>query len=190
MADPHDTEIWKPVVGYEGLYEVSDQGRVRSLPRVVENKGRWKRCKSRVHGRMLDPTQDDSGRLSVMLSRDGKARRYKVHRIVLNTFVGPRPPGMECRHFPDRDQKNNRLTNLSWGTHIENELDKVVHGTLMRGEYHASSKLTADDVGRIFALRESGFLQREIGAQIGICQSHVAAILAGRKWASYRSSSR
>lgn len=58
---------------------------------------------------------------------------YLVHRLVLEAFVGPCPPGMECRHFPDRDPTNNRLDNLSWATRKQNMEDKASHGTNRKG---------------------------------------------------------
>lgn len=95
-------EYWLPVVGYEGLYEVSDLGRVRS-PRKV-----------------LLPHVGRNGYLTVGLSKQGWQRTLRVHRLVLEAFVGPCPQGMECLHHPDPDKANNSLGNLRWGTRAEN----------------------------------------------------------------------
>jgi hypothetical protein len=120
-------ERWLPVVGFEGLYEVSDLGRVRSLPhpRRVRGGGTAMHC-----GRLLKPyPQTKEGHLIVVLSSCNVQERHYVHRLALEAFVGPCPPGLECRHFPDRDPANNRLDNLSWGTKTENAQDQQVHGT-------------------------------------------------------------
>lgn len=108
------SEEWRAVVGYEGCYEVSSLGRVRS----VREKG----------GILKSHAGNKYGHRYVGLWK-GTKKDLLVHRLVLEAFVGPCPPGMECRHFPDRDPANNRLDNLRWGTHRENEGDKEVHGT-------------------------------------------------------------
>lgn len=103
-------ETWKPVPGYEGRYEVSDQGRVWSV---------------RLY-KMLRPGPSNYGHLSVSLG--WPQRTHMVHILVLTAFVGPRPKGMECRHL-DGDPKNNKVENLKWGTRRENILEAVWHGT-------------------------------------------------------------
>jgi len=114
---------WRPVVGYEGLYEVSDAGDVRSLSRAVPNRYGTRR----VQGRVLTASVGQRGRLSVNLS-DGRAEMRLVHHLVLEAFVGPRPEGMECCHG-DGNPGNNRLENLRWDTHTSNMLDMKAHGT-------------------------------------------------------------
>lgn len=113
-------ETWKTLPGYEGIYEVSDCGRVKSLPRTT-NYGR------RIRERILSTTTHPSGHLSVKLSRDGFYRRGNVHRLVLMAFVGPAPDGFEALHG-DGDPGNNHLSNLRWGSRSENLLDRVRHG--------------------------------------------------------------
>lgn len=113
-----DSERWLPVPGHEGLYEVSDHGRVRSLDRVITMKNGRKR---RQRGIVLKPV-NSNGYHCVNVG----ALRY-VHRLVLEAFVGPPPPGMETRHL-DGDPHNNRLGNLKWGSSSENNDDIVAHG--------------------------------------------------------------
>lgn len=116
-------EEWRDVVGWEGLYEVSDQGRVRSLERVVPWKG-WTRT---VSTRILRPGKERrSGTETVVLSNGHKVTR-SVHRLVLEAFIGPCPPGMECCHFDD-DRSNNRLENLRWDSSSANNYDMVRNG--------------------------------------------------------------
>lgn len=120
------TEQWKPVAGYEGIYEVSDQGRVRSLDRtIVYRDGRVWRAK----GKMLNPSRaKDGGYPVVVLSQHSKRAHHYVHRLVLETFVGPPPEGMECRHM-DGNPENNTVENLRWGTRYENIHDQIRHRT-------------------------------------------------------------
>lgn len=117
-------ERWLPVVGYEGSYEVSDQGQVRSLDRVAgtaEHPRRWK-------GRVLQPAPvGKCGHLMVALRRDGKSKSWLVHALVLTAFVGPRPVGMECCHGLGGTQDNS-LQNLRWDTSSENNFDIVRQG--------------------------------------------------------------
>lgn len=115
-------ETWLPVVGREGLYEVSDHGRVRSVERVVQFGAQTRTVKSTV----LKPGKTTKGALFVMLS-NGKAYNRRVHQLVLEAFVGPCPPGMEGCHWDD-NKENNTLTNLRWDTHSANGLDAVRNG--------------------------------------------------------------
>lgn len=106
-------ESWKPVPGYEGHYEVSDQGRVASL--------KWGKR------RILKPSLR-SGYRAVHLSSGNVAKHLPVHRLVLLAFIGEPGPGEEACHGPNGDSDNS-LANLRWGTHSANMLDRVEHGT-------------------------------------------------------------
>jgi hypothetical protein len=75
-------------------------------------------------------------------------KRWKVHTLVLLTFVGPRPKGMGCRHL-DGNRLNNRLSNLSWGTQTQNMKDCIKHGRTTKGERGNKSDLTDDDIRKI-----------------------------------------
>jgi hypothetical protein len=115
-------EQWRPVVGYEGSYEVSDFGNVRSLNRITDRGRQWR-------GRLMSPApMGPSGYLIVTLWRDGSQRTHLVHRLVLSAFVGPAPEGAEGLHGIG-GPADNRLSNLAWGTHSENQFDQVAHGT-------------------------------------------------------------
>ena len=118
------TERWKPVVGYEGLYEVSSWGRVRSLDRVViRSNGR----SLTIRGKVLTPTPNSSGYPAVDLRGEGRRRMVTVHRLVAEAFLGPCPPGREVLHLDD-DRSNPEVRNLRYGTRTENNLQCVRHG--------------------------------------------------------------
>lgn len=120
-------ERWLPVPDYEDYYEVSSLGRVRSLDRRVPTRGNGTRL---VPGRILVLGTYDDGHKHVTFSVNGKPRTFTVHGVVLAAFVGPRPEGLQVRHFPDRDPANNRLDNLIYGTPKENMEDRDEwHGT-------------------------------------------------------------
>jgi HNH endonuclease/NUMOD4 motif len=114
-------ERWLPIEGHEDAYEVSDLGRVRSLPRTIM------RCNGRPlqrQGMVLQGRPDTSGHIAVTLT--GRVERL-VHQLVMEAFVGPRPEGLEVRHL-DGHHRNNQLANLEYGTHAENMRDRVRHG--------------------------------------------------------------
>ena len=108
-------EEWRPVVEYEGLYEVSDLGRVRSTRRAGTQGG--------IKKQSLRPL----GHLELGLCKGGHQLTKMVHQIVLEAFVGPCPAGMEILHG-DGDPANNLLGNLRYGTSSENKFDTVKHG--------------------------------------------------------------
>lgn len=118
-------EKWIPIAGYEGSYEVSNTGVVRSIARL-DAIGRPKAEKN------LRPDPRPSGHLRVTLCQNSKTRRFWVHRLVLEAFVGPRPEGMEACHN-DGDPMNNNVLNLRWDTKSANAQDRVRHGT----DWHA-----------------------------------------------------
>lgn len=124
---------WRAVAGFEGQYEVSDTGLIRSLDRTIEtrNGSRWKPGEPgtpgirRLKGKLLKPgTLLPSGHQHVVLT--GRVDRT-VHRMVLEAFVGPCPSGLMALHNDD-DPTNNTLSNLSWGTRSDNSHDAVRNG--------------------------------------------------------------
>jgi hypothetical protein len=135
------TEIWKAIPGHEGAYEVSDQGRVRSLHRkipVVSRKG--KPYLKTVPGRILRPNLHPRGYHYVTL---GKRSKRKVHALVLIAFVGPCPPDNESCHN-DGDPANNMLGNLRWDTHHNNVRDTMLSGSYFSEKRKAHLKKFAE----------------------------------------------
>lgn len=115
MTDLTPPERWRPVLGFEGLYEISDHGSLRSLPR--------RNCRGQI--RKWNRTR--SGHATIDLWKDGKTQQRTAHRLVLEAFVGPRPEGLEGCHN-DGDPQNNHLSNLRWDTPSSNRTDAVRHG--------------------------------------------------------------
>ena len=133
MANANSTQIeqWLPVVGFPD-YEVSDFGQVK----------RVKRARAVSAGQILKRKHAAKLRYpSVGLWRLGKPSYQYVHRLVLTAFIGPCPaPDMQCCHR-DGNVNNNHISNLRWGTRVENEADKNKHGTVASGSRHGASKL-------------------------------------------------
>lgn len=125
VIDRTEVETWKPIPGWEGYYEASDLGRIRSVDRVIE--GRWG---PRVAlGKVLTAHPlKIGGYLQVKLCRDARMKGEMVHVLVLSAFVSPRPDGLEACHG-NGNVTDNRPANLRWDTRSANMLDKVRHGT-------------------------------------------------------------
>lgn len=112
----NNSEIWKPVVGYEGVYEVSSFGKVRSLKRTRKGK-----CESEcgVKERLLKPSKHTKGYLVCGLSKDGKLKYFKVHRLVAEAFL-PNPENKEQIDHINTIKTDNCISNLRWVTPKEN----------------------------------------------------------------------
>lgn len=171
-------ERWLPVVGYEGQYEVSDHGRVRSLDRVVmQRKKRGAVVSQRYQGalkRQLAIFQEGRlARMTVNLSQGGQKKVWSVHCLVLKAFVGPRPDGMEGCHW-DGNPANNRLSNLRWDTPAGNLADAMRHGTKRgpknpaRGERHHEATLSFEQVEAIREAIAAGVHKKVLAAQYGV----------------------
>lgn len=180
-------ELWRPVVGDEDSYEVSNLGRVRSLDRVSEHMSHWKSgithtIKRYLRGRLLRPGIGAHGYPTVNIySSLGESRgNFCVHILVLNAFVGPSPPGMECRHL-DGNRKNPSLINLCWGTKQENTADKVRHGTKLIGEKYPNAKLTDVTAREIRRLRGS-VSQSKLAKMFNVSPAAIQAVHDGRTW--------
>lgn len=117
---------WLPVAGFQGLYEVSDTGRVRSLPRKTLS--RWGKFKTSP-GKDIKCEVSNVGYARVCLSKHGKKFRYSAHRLVASAFI-PNPNGKPCVNHKDSDRLNNTAANLEWCTHQENTLHAIATGQL------------------------------------------------------------
>lgn len=151
-------EQWRPVVGYEGLYEVSDQGRI------------W----SHISNRYLKLSIANTGYHQVNLKNSIK----HVHRLVLEAFVGPCPESHEGCHA-NGNRIDNRLCNLRWDTRKGNMSDAIKHGTTNRGGKAKNSKLNKDLVLRIKSSTKSN---REIAKEFNISREHARDIRLGKRW--------
>lgn len=168
--------IWKDIPNYEGLYQVSSCGAVRSVSRLLSDGRSWKSS-------ILRPKVGAKGHLSVGLVKDGARRHFGVHCLVLSAFVGPRPKGMQGAHN-NGDPSKNDLSNLRWDTPRGNLADRKLHGTLMVGEKNHRAKLAAADIFEILRLKSNGVLQKEIAAKFGVTPANISSIVKGKTWQS------
>lgn len=171
-CSPTDSERWLSVADWPG-YEISDLGRARSY---------WTRTVKTGLGLRPEPTilvteWEQAGAIQIILSRNlGKeTRRAYVCHLVLEAFVGPRPPKYECCHF-DGDNKNNRLNNLRWDTKSANMLDRLRHGTTK------SHLLKEADIPAIWARLVAGENMTAIGRDYAVSFSVINQIKRGGSW--------
>lgn len=172
-------EIWKPISGYEGRYEVSSHGGVRSLPRVE------KRSDGRLFkhpGGLLKPSlAKQSGHLRVNLRRDGQSKTAWVHQLVALAFLGDRPLGCEVRHW-DGNPANNQKDNLRWGTRSENIEDRRRHGVLIVGERATGAILSESEVRAIKLRLRGGEKQVSLAGDFGVSAVTINNIATGKRW--------
>lgn len=176
---------WKDVPGFEGYYQASPIGQIRSVDRIIpvassrQSLGGYSRV---VSGKVLNSSSQKSRYPSVSLWKDHKLSQFQVGRLILTTFVGPCPDGMECCHN-DGNPKNSSLENLRWDTPKANNADKKVHGTHLQGSQLKWAKLTEEDVIRIREMHACGMKQKDIGEAYGVLQNTISRIVMKRRWA-------
>ena len=159
-------EIWKDVPEYEGLYRVSNLGRVKSLWFGKE--------------RILKPRDNGWGYMQVGLYKEGYVKKLKVHRLMMLTFVGS--SNLQVNHINGL-KTDNRLENLEYCTASQNQIHAYKNGLkkVLKGEKNGQSKLTKACVERI-KYGHQGMMQKEVARIYGITQSQVSRIRSGRLW--------
>lgn len=166
---------WRPVVGYEGIYEVSEFGDIISIKRMV-NFGKHKRQSG---GEIIKQRIGNPGYAQACLCFDGKEKTLLVHRVVAEAFgLGEGPI---VRHL-DGCKTNNHISNLLRGTYQENENDKEGHGTRVCGVKHHNSKLTEHSVMCAIKLNAFGLTQKQIADRFGISRSAMQMAIEGKTW--------
>lgn len=161
--------VLKSIPNFEN-YLISKTGKIYSKKR----KG--------TDGRFIKPLLVSNGYLIAQLWKNNIACPKLIHRLVLETFVGPCPDGMECCHN-NGIKTDNRLENLRWGTKKENYKDRIKHKGAICGETSSNHKLIERDVRMIVYIWQTGlFTQSEIAAIYNVSQSHISFIITKRQW--------
>lgn len=172
-------EFWYDIPRYEGFYQASSHGRIKSLARIVPMcDGR----KYRVSEKILKPAWDGKY-FHVIFSNSGKEYVELVHRVVLEAHVGECPEGLEACHN-DGNSKNNRLENLRWDTHKSNmeEIGNFKKPDWATGERHGMSKLTENNVREIKKRLKDGENHRHIAKDFNVTETAIRGIRSGRNW--------
>lgn len=170
-------EIWRDIKGYEGLYQVSNLGNVKSLKRVVPHKVNGSRT---IPEKILKLSSDGSGYLYVSLSKDGKKKNPKVHRLVAESFI-PNPNNLPQVNHIDEDKSNNRVDNLEWIT----SLDNLNHSNVIeKGNSSRRKKVIQKSFdGRVIAIYTS---MTEAVKEIGVSNhSLISMCCSGKRKSAY-----
>lgn len=170
MSEAHSTVEYREIKGFPG-YRVGNDGSVWSCRRKGTVGSSW---------RKLVPVPGKHGHRSVVLCPE-RVSMY-VHRLVLEAFVGPCPPGMECCHFPDRNPANNKLSNLRWDTHKNNMADAISHGTNNDGEKSNFSKLSLENVLQIESCAKAGEDLPVLASKFLVSVRTIRRIIQVRTW--------
>jgi len=167
-------EIWKPVINYENIYEVSNYSRIKRLIGFG--------CKKE---RILKSQKGNGGHLFVTLCKNNKKKYFKVYRLSLEAFVGSCPNKMEVCHN-DGNTENNFIENLRYGTLEDNQKDKILHGKIgsgAMGSKNINSKLLEYQVIEIKRLlKENKLTQIKIAKIYSVSQSIISLIASDKLW--------
>lgn len=170
------SEIWKDAPGYEGLYAVSNLGRIKSLSRTITRVLYGREITQRLSGRVLKPNTNRKGYQYVILRRDGRSHTQEVHRIVAKAFLKEPSQGQcQVRHL-DGDRLNNTTANLAWGSASQNQLDLYDY----RGYHH---RLTPEDARDIRARLAGGETGRSLAKEYGVRETTISSIKHRRHFA-------
>jgi len=168
MISEHDIEEWKPVQleGYEKYYEISSLGRIRSLRK----------------NRLLRPFKASRMQYwAIGLHGDKISTKQYIHRLVLLTFVGPCPEGMESCHG-EKGKDVNRSDNLRWGTRLSNSHDLDKQGTRQFGSNHHQAILTEKDVLAIRKAHKKWGDRTRLAREYGVSPGTIGDIINGKTW--------
>ncbi|MCA9313756.1 NUMOD4 motif-containing HNH endonuclease, partial [Candidatus Saccharibacteria bacterium] len=179
-------ETWKPVKGYDNFYEVSSHGRVRSVNRIIINKGIKHVCKFK--GKIRKLAKDPKGYYRLSLCMNNIRKTHKVHRLVAYSFLS-RVKGKNNINHKDGNKANNYYKNLEWVTNEENMRHAVSTGLHSNKKYSGPcgssshlSKLKEEDVLSIIEGISDGFSQKEIAYYYGVDETTISCISLGKRW--------
>lgn len=168
-------EVWKPIEGYEGLYDISNLGRVKSLPKQSGSR-------LNINSTIMRLGSDKNGYSVISLSKNGKYKLCKVHRLVGQAFI-PNPENKPCINHKNLIKNDNAFVNLEWVTIYENSFHSSLHGKNWGiGEKNNSAKLSDDDIRAIKHLSFFGYKARHLYDMFGVSKNCIQYILNNEKW--------
>lgn len=183
MIEFYAAERWLPIAGFEGLYEVSDFGRVRSLDRIVESRNHPRQQQRLLRGRLLrqttnKPTASRYIRKQVKLHNGGDLSTFNVARLVAQAFV-PNPFNHPFVLHLDDDATNNRAANLEWGTHQENCFQAASRDRLKYGQEHWQSSLSDVDRNRAYEMLLQGERINDVAQKFCVSRQSISDLKRG-----------
>lgn len=170
-------EEWRDVVGYEGMYIVSNLGNVMSIPRTVN--GHY--CRYTVPGYMLTKHVDKKGYLRVDLSKNNQGSSIKVHRLVAMAFIPNESNKPQINHI-DGNKKNNHVDNLEWCTNGENQIHAYAHGLNHHAETSGRKKVEVQMIDPLTGKIVDEFRSyAEAEKTTGICSQNIRKVILGER---------
>jgi len=177
-----EQEIWKNITGYEGLYQISNLGRVKSLARIVPRK-------SRSHGtynltvkeKILTVFLVDNQYYRVALSKNGIEKKLRIHQLIARAFI-PNPLNKPQVNHINGIKTDNKIENLEWCTFQENMTHAKNQGLRARGEGHGNRKLNNEKVLLIRKMAKKGIKYTVIAKKMGTCPNTVSNAATGKSW--------
>lgn len=174
MAEAINTdsaEIWKPIPGFEGAYEASSLGRIRSLSREIECERSGKVLRLPVAGKVLSSSvckRTGYQKTWVSLIDGGRGKTVSVHKLVCLAFHGPRPSGKQCVAHGNGNRTDNRPENLRWATNLENAKDRALHGKSNGGRRRGLNPIAEAKYLQMFARWDAGEFGKDLAAELGV----------------------
>lgn len=177
--------LWKPVIGFEGIYEINNQGIIRSIDRFVANKNGERLAK----GKTISHIKSNSGYMVVNLKNNGKSKQFLVHRLIALHFID-NPMNLPEINHKDGNKCNNDFSNLEWCSKSENiahsyklGLSKSNFKQTEMGEKNPNNKLAEDDVKLIRDEYSKGWKsQRQLAKEFNVSQQCIGNIINRKTW--------
>ena len=164
----NDSEEWRDVEDYDGDYQISNFGRVRS-----RKSGEW---------RLMKTTPNQKGYLGVMFSRQGKTKRFEIHRIVATAFL-PNPNNLPVVEHADDNKQNNHVSNLFWSTHSDNTRHAYERNLI--NNYTIKAKLKESDIKlirQIYKSHDKNFGAKALAKKFGVTRATIENIVHDKTW--------
>lgn len=178
-----DTELWMDIKDYEGIYQISNHGRVKSLARVFTKNVTKRKEIMTVSMPEMIRVNSIKHYPQISLWRNGKAKWITIHRLVAMHFVhNPDPENYNCVLHKDDNPQNPHWSNLTWGTQSQNILDCVKKGRGFNGIRNGNSKLSEANVHEIRKMLNDGITSRKIGKKFGVSKLPILSIKNNKTW--------
>lgn len=177
-----DNEIWKETLGYEGMYAISNYGRLKGIKRTIKASNQFVDFDRTINEKIYKPSINGSGYFTVALSKNGTSKTYLLHRLVAETFIKNEKNKKEVNH-KDGNKINNAVSNLEWLSSKENKTHAKKKGLgYLGGERCVQSILKNDDINGIRLLLKCGLSQSKIGNLYGVSQGAIQKINKNKTW--------